>query len=261
MQTADTTQTDAVSNGAQPEGTPEHAGSGDEGATERQRSAIVFPYGSLGDAEDVAEKLQETYGGSATPDQLAHALGSTLKSGGFRVKLATARTFGVLDGTRGAANLSTLGRRLVDPTTRDDARVEAFLAVPLFAEIFKEFQGQLLPADAGLEKKMADLGVSTKQTAKARSAFQRSAERAGFFQMGRNRLVKPPTNLPDSKGPTGPEKSSAMPPATSPSATAEPVLAMWHKLLREGRDWSAQQTHDYVEKTRQLQEFLDGLGD
>ena len=42
-----------------------------------------------------------------------------------------------------------------------------------------------------LEKYMADVGVSSKQTDKARQAFMRFAKQAGFFAHGEDRLVRP----------------------------------------------------------------------
>jgi hypothetical protein len=38
---------------------------------------------------------------------------------------------------------------------------------------------------------MSELGVSSKQTGKARQAFERSAKQAGFFAHGADRLVMP----------------------------------------------------------------------
>jgi len=196
---------------------------------------------------------------------VAAALGSTLKSGAFRIKLATARTFAVLEVGRGKVELSPLGRRIIDPQTRDAARTEAFLAVPLFQAIFSHYQGALLPAEAGLENKMADLGVSPKQVAKARQAFQRSAELAGFFRSGRDRLVRPPSNVGDSepelkRGDSTKEDDNLTPPPSAVGAVAEPVQAAWLKLLRDGGSWSPEQTHEYVQAARNLQELIDRLG-
>lgn len=261
METADIPQTQVPLNG----NTPENDETADPTPEARQRSTIAFPYGSLRDAEQVAQALQAEYGGSGSPDQVAAALGSTLKSGAFRIKLATARTFGLVDATRGNVELSPLGRRIIDPQTRDAARAEAFLAVPLFARVFAEYQGALLPPDAGLEKKMADLGVATKQTAKARQAFQRSAELAGFFRSGRDRLVRPPLNVGDSDPTTqsnhAPKEDDHLtPPPTATATVAEPVQAAWLKLLRDGSSWSPEQTHEYVQAARKLQELIDRLG-
>jgi hypothetical protein len=43
---------------------------------------------------------------------------------------------------------------------------------------------------------MQALGVSSKQAAKARQAFERSAREAGFFASGEDRLVRPRVDLP-----------------------------------------------------------------
>jgi hypothetical protein len=82
--------------------------------------------------------------------------------------------------------------RICDTQHEKAARVEAFLAVPLYSKIFEQFSGKTLPPPAGLESLMANLGVSVKQTERARQAFQRSAKLAGFFDFGAERLVKPP---------------------------------------------------------------------
>ncbi len=44
---------------------------------------------------------------------------------------------------------------------------------------------------APLERFMREVGVSSKQTGRARQAFMRSARQAGFFAHGEDRLVRP----------------------------------------------------------------------
>src|SRR5271155_4340282 len=224
-------------------------GSNDRGAeetTRNLRSTISFPYTGLSDAERIARALHDSWGGGASPDQLAASLEASPRSGSFRVKLATSRTFCVISISRGSITLTDLGRKLIDPQTRASARVEAFLAVPLFAALVNEYKGAMLPPDSGLEQKIRDLGVSTKQTARARQAFQRSAELAGFFKMGKERLVKP-ANLPGSDKlpatPKDPKPSGA--PSTSTLALPAPLPELWLKLLREGRDWSPEKIQEF----------------
>src|SRR4051812_7307354 len=111
-----------------------------EGSNGRyQQSAISFPYGSLKDAEQIAKALHEIWGGSASPEQLSGGLNQTPKSGAFRKKTAAARIFGLTETGRGQISLTALGRRILDPQTPADARVEAFLHVPLFAELYEDF--------------------------------------------------------------------------------------------------------------------------
>lgn len=69
--------------------------------------------------------------------------------------------------------------------------MEAFLRVPLYKAIYDKYRGFTLPPQAALEREMALLGVTPKQTDKARQAFERSAAQAGFFWAGKDRLVMP----------------------------------------------------------------------
>ncbi len=173
-------------------------------------------------------------------------------------KLAAARTFRVVAISRGNVALTDLGRKLIDPQTRAGARVEAFLAVPLFAALVNDYKGTMLPPDEGLEQKIHDLGVSVKQTTKARQAFQRSAELAGFFKMGKDRLVQP-ASLPGSDKPSAAPKEpnnqgGALP--TSTAALPAPLPELWLTLLREGRDWSPEKIQEFVETARTLLDLL-----
>jgi hypothetical protein len=231
----------------------EPAENGAQEPTKYLRSTIAFPYSGLKDAEQIARALHDSWGGGASPDQLAASLKASPRSGSFRVKLATARTFRVISISRGNIAFTDLGRKLIDPQTRAAARVEAFLAVPLFAALVNEYKGTMLPPDSGLEQKILDLGVSAKQTAKARQAFQRSAELAGFFKMGKDRLVQP-ANLPGSDKPTAAPKDPE-PDRVSPTATdalPAPLPELWLTLLRDGRDWSPEKIQEFVETARSL---------
>lgn len=118
-------------------------------------------------------------------------MGQTL-SGAFRLKTGAAKTFGLVDKDgRSAFKLSEIGKRIVAADTERNARVEAFLSVSLYSQIFEKFRGHVLPPMKALEREMETLGVAKKQTDRARQAFERSAEYAGFFDSGRERLVRP----------------------------------------------------------------------
>jgi hypothetical protein len=212
----------------------------------------------------VAQELHDKWGGTATLDQLAGGMGSGPRGGTFRVKVATARTFGATTAVKGGViSLTDLGRKLLDPQTRAAARVDAFLTVPLFSQLVEEFKGSRLPPASGLERKIAALGVSAKQVSKARVAFQRSAEQAGFFKHGKDRLILPP-RLSESSGrlaDTGPQGSGLdvspgnREPRSNPALPA-PLPELWLTLLRDGRSWSAEKTQEFVEAARKLHELL-----
>ena len=83
------------------------------------RSTISFPYTGLKDAEQIARTLHDSWGGGASPDQLAASLDASPRSGAFRTKIATSRTFRVISISRGNIALTDLGRKLDRPA---DAR-------------------------------------------------------------------------------------------------------------------------------------------
>jgi len=65
------------------------------------------------------------------------------------------------------------------------------MVVPLFKAMFEKYRGGVLPPSAALERDVVALGVSEKQKGRARQVFERSAELAGYFEHGKNRLVMP----------------------------------------------------------------------
>lgn len=162
--------------------------------SKRERSTIRFPYGDLADAEQIAMAVAN-YGNETTLANVAGSLGQLTTSGAFRTKVSTAQVFGLVESVRGKGTLKLLdlGARIHDPDTRVAARVDALLEVPLYKAIYDAYAGRLLPNDAGIESSMVGMGVAEKQAPRARQAFSRSAEQAGFFASGRNRLVVPAT--------------------------------------------------------------------
>jgi hypothetical protein len=163
------------------------------GASGRQRSKVAFPYTDLNSAVAVAAAIHDKVGnGDCSLQQLSAWLDQSIKSSGFRVQLAAARLFGVIE-SEGTENyrLTPLGRRIVDPEGARKGKADAFLNVPLFRSLFNNHQEGVLPPAAALEREIATLGVAEKQKDRARQVFERSADQAGFFEHGKNRLVMP----------------------------------------------------------------------
>lgn len=211
----------------------------------RERSTIRFPYGDLDSAVRVALAVSQ-YGLDCTAGQLAAAMDETAGSAPYRAKLSTAVTFGVIESARGATVvLSPLGRRMADPDQISDAKVEAFLAVPLYEHIFRLFDGTVLPADQGLEAEMVKAGVSVKVVRKARQAFARSAEQAGLFAAGRSRLVRPGgASLPAaSSRPDAPVEASTVASEPTEDVLSNALLAaLFKKMLpAEDQEFSAKE--------------------
>lgn len=227
----------------------------DQANGERGRSTISFPYAALSEAERIAQELHR-FGGAATPEGIAKVLGQSTRSGAFRQKLSAARVFGLVTTRPGQVSLSRLGRAVIDPEKQTGARAEAFLNVPLYKAIFGKYQGDLLPPTTTLDAEIADLGVSAKQASTARQIMFRSAEQAGFFARGPNRLVAPGgdsgMHLPGAQR-TNEDRHERY--ANSlPEALEAPVAAM----LETGESWTPQQTHEFVDGLRKMHRALRG---
>jgi len=156
------------------------------------RSTIDFPYLDLDNAVAVAKAVYEQGGlGRCEIDELAAQMKQTV-SGAFRLKTATAKTFGLIDKDgRSGFKLSELGQRIVGIETESEARAAAFLSVPLYKAVYERYRGKLLPPPKALEREMSGFGVIQNQADRARQVFQRSAQQAGFFLQGDDRLVQP----------------------------------------------------------------------
>lgn len=211
----------------------------------RERSTIKFPYGDLDSAVELALAVSR-YGLDCSTGQLAAALAMHAGAPGYRARISTALIFGLIESAKGGTvSLTPLGRRLVDPMQVDAAKADAFLSVPLYAHIFELFDGTVLPDDPALEAVMVKAGVAAKVARKARQAFARSAEQAGFFAAGRTRLVRPSgaTVQTASSRPDAPVEAEV--PAAEPSEVVLSnalLAALFKKMLpEEGEEFSAKE--------------------
>lgn len=162
-------------------------------AEKRQRSSIAFTYDDFDAAAEVAQAIHSNVGhGTCSMAQLAPWMKQSVKSSGFRVQLAAARLFGLIDSDNTETyRLTPLGIRVVDPAQARAAKAEAFLNVPLFKALFEKYKGAVTPPNAALEREIVALGVSEKQKARARQVFESSARQTGFREHGPAQLVMP----------------------------------------------------------------------
>jgi len=154
------------------------------------RSGIAFPYVSLEDAIVVTRAIHDN-GAALSRDQIAGFL--RLKSAHLRI--LAAKLFGLIVETPdGKLALSDLGVSILstDENEAKAARRDAFLKVPLYQKTYDAFKNRNLPLrPVGLENAFVEFGVAPKQKDKARQAFDRSANFAGFFETNKDRLVEP----------------------------------------------------------------------
>ncbi len=215
----------------------------------RGSSSIQFPYGDLNDAVEVARAIYNHAGSSGGSwEQIAEWLGyANVSSGAFRNKVATARIFGLTETKTGGAALTSLGVRILDPARERAARSTAFLNVPLFRALYDSYLGMTLPPDPGLEREMVSLGVSAKQQVRARQIFQRAADQAGYFGLGRNKLVMPAMDY----NPTAPATATddeLLPRADMPQTPPmHPlILGLIQHLPEPGAAWPAEKRKHWL---------------
>jgi hypothetical protein len=224
------------------------------GGRTRSQSSIKFPYLDQEDAVKFAKAIHAVAGNSCTRDALAGHLKVKATVGAFGQRIGTAKMFGFIDAERGMLSLTPLGKRVIDPTQEKAARAESFLLIPLYKRVFDQYRNQILPANSALEKAMEQMGVSAKQTDKARQAFQRSAQQAGYFAFGSDRLV-PPQGIATASEAQEPREEHKVggeggnvppPPPTTPPGPPKPpelpphVQVLVSKLPEIEKPWSMQ---------------------
>jgi hypothetical protein len=157
------------------------------------QSTIAFPYRDLEQGVTVAQAIHNAGAVALSTDQLAGVMGLQAGSGNFVLKVMTARVFGLVSYNAQKYALTDLGFEISekDDKRQKAAKAKAFLTVPLYKRTYDEFKGRQLPPRLGLEAAFVRYGVSAKQKEAARQAFEKSANQAGFFATGSDRLVEP----------------------------------------------------------------------
>ena len=220
------------------------------------RSKIPFPYMSLDAAAEVVSVIHNDYGTQCDHAQLSGGLNTTVTSSRFRMLVSAAKLFGLIEKHSKVAVLTELGRAVVDPMRNREALAEAFLTVPLYHAIYTKFAGQVLPGDAGLEAEIRSLGVMAKSAPRARQTLQRSADYAGFFGQGRDRLVRPGNGRGDTRRSELDDPVDSQDPASGP-ADASPLVvpgpsdellkALWSKLPADRAEFPNPQRSQWID--------------
>lgn len=234
----------------------------------RQRSSIAFPYSDLKASIDLAAAIHKNVGhGDCDDAQLAAWTGQSPKSSGFRTQVYAARTFGILRGEPGRHSLTALGQEVVDPQRSRAAKAKAFQEVPLYKAVFDKYNGGVIPPAAALERDFVGLGVAEKQKDRARQVFERSAEQAGYFEHGKDRLVAPgvvsgvaqqvdPPNPPSGGNGGGGGNGDG------DGITGNSVLdALLGALPKAGKDWPVEDRVDWLKMVSMAMGMAYGKAD
>ncbi len=133
-----------------------------------------------------------------TPEEIYELSGyRKISLGTFVLRMRSAKNYGLVEMVYNSQKkrhdvvISRLGKDVLDPSREHIARVQAFLTVPLYSALLKLYGDNPLPPADEIEQDMVRLGVPPRQTQHARQTFLRSANQAGFFRKGRDRLQIP----------------------------------------------------------------------
>jgi hypothetical protein len=77
--------------------------------------------------------------GGCEDEQVAAWTNQSHKNSGFRLQMTAARLFGLFESTSGRHRLGELGPMIIDPQRTREARVRAFLQVPLYSAVFEKY--------------------------------------------------------------------------------------------------------------------------
>lgn len=120
------------------------------GEQKRLPKGTLPPFLTLGDAVDLALRLYEHGGGSASSDLLSQLAGNSVSSSTFVKKLASLKLYGLATEQNKTITLTDLGLAIAAPTDADgaiSARKNALLKVDVFNRVYERHKGKLLPAD------------------------------------------------------------------------------------------------------------------
>lgn len=235
---------------------------------QRGRSTIEFSYFDLSAAIELGQAIKQIGGTAADWKQIAVKLGMAPDGGGFRARVMSGKTFGLLDYSRGTVALTELGMRIVDPQYERAARVEAFLAVPLHKSLFEQLNGQTLPPPPAIERMAEQLGVAPKQKDRARLAFMRSAKQAGLFELATDRLSLPPGLHTPAKEYIAPAARQDPPVGgkggggDDGSAATHPfIIGLLRKLPTPDTEWTLKERAKWLETASNIFDLMYSGGD
>jgi hypothetical protein len=189
---------------------------------------LKFPRYDLNSSLEVAQRIHDRAGGEASADAAAEFLGYKSKNNGaFLSRLASARLFGLIEGSASRLNVTPRALEILQPDypqTRSRALIEAFEAVPLFGAFLRAYEGQPLPDEVGMRNALkVKFGLKDDATtSRALARLLDSAETAGLFQVAgaRTKLIRP-TDGSEALTSRSDEREEKSQPATGPSPSVQ----------------------------------------
>lgn len=164
----------------------------------KPRSEVASPYYDLDKCIELARVMHSQAGGTCDRAQLALLLKySGVKNGGFLSRVSSAKMFGLIEENGDKLTLTERAKQILSPVMPEDAeraKVEAFLGIDFFAQLYARFEGQALPTEVGLKNLFENTyKVVPDRVIPALRVFMDSADSAGFFRLAgnRSRMTRP----------------------------------------------------------------------
>lgn len=235
------------------------------------RSGITSPYFDLAASIAVAEAINNNGGGTCSPEQLAAWLGyKSINSGTYMTRVSAAgKHFGLIEVSGNSITLTERAKKIISPVMPADsvdAKIDAFLAVPLYAKVYDNFRGNTLPPEIGLKNLFLNsYKILPDRVPQAVRVFLNSAEQAGFFSAtgDRSRLVKPSvqTSSNSSQQPLQQEEVSAPEKprgsgGDGPHGVHSAIVGLLRELPAPGTPWSTQKKQRFLDAFKATVDFI-----
>lgn len=120
-----------------------------EGVDNKRERSALYPMCTVDDCFEIIELIDKLGGKVYSNSSIAQALGMSEKTNSFRARISTLRQYGLISGNQGTVKLTSIANDYLYPTQDEqkrDAKLQAFLGVPLYKKLVEKYENQALPS-------------------------------------------------------------------------------------------------------------------
>lgn len=217
------------------------------------------PSWNLAGAIEVARAIDD-HGGKASNAEVAALLGySGVNNGAFLTRMSAAKQYGLVEGRGSDLRPTQRAIRILRPdfpATAEQAKIEAFMLIPVFQAFFEAYKDQTLPDRAGILNALQNrFRLPVAKAREAHNVMMASAETAGLFRVGGKTKLILPTSVPSAK-PKKDEGVGVEPTPAPPNGEAEgdrlerklgKLLVGVIEVLPSGDEWDEASLQDWLQ--------------
>lgn len=198
-----------------------------------------YPINTFDNALEVARAVGEAGGANVDVSKavIAQALGTSATSGNFAGRLATARSYGLIEGSRNGYRLTSAAKQYLFPGSEEEKRLALLMllkANQIFADLIRRFDSSKLPAGEMLANILfREFKVPKSWQTRVARFFIKAAEDAGIVDsQGYLRYIAARqilAGMSASSSSRTPEATELPSPSSGaqPSITAAPGMNAW----------------------------------